>query len=121
MVGDECTVARDFLETSYPITNGIVQKWDDMVHLYNYTFHERLNIDPSEHKIMLTEVRDRARSCESMREHARSCETMRDRARPCGIMRDHARACTAGVHAHAHARARASCGPAASTHDVTTS
>ena len=57
MVGDECTVARDFLETSYPITNGIVQKWDDMIHLYNYTFHQRLNIDPSEHKIMLTEVR----------------------------------------------------------------
>lgn len=56
MVGDECTVARDFLETSYPITNGIVQKWDDMIHLYNYTFNERLGIDPKEHKIMLTEA-----------------------------------------------------------------
>ena len=30
MVGDEVTKARDLLETSYPITNGIVQKWDDM-------------------------------------------------------------------------------------------
>ena len=56
MVGDECTVARDFLETSYPITNGIVQKWEDMEHLYNYTFFERLKIDPKEHKIMLTEA-----------------------------------------------------------------
>jgi len=56
MVGDECTVARDFLETSYPITNGIVQKWDDMIHLYNYTFIDRLKIDPKEHKIMLTEA-----------------------------------------------------------------
>jgi len=56
MVGDECTVARDFLETSYPLTNGIVQRWDDMIHLYNYTFFERLKIDPSEHKIMLTEA-----------------------------------------------------------------
>lgn len=56
MVGDECTKARDMLETSYPITNGIVTKWDDMISLYNYTFFERLKIDPKEHKIMLTEA-----------------------------------------------------------------
>jgi len=56
MVGDEVTKARDMLETSYPITNGIVQKWDDMIHLYNYTFSQRLGIDPKEHKIMLTEA-----------------------------------------------------------------
>mmetsp|Transcript_32348 Transcript_32348/g.53532 ORF Transcript_32348/g.53532 Transcript_32348/m.53532 type:complete len:388 (-) Transcript_32348:377-1540(-) len=56
MVGDECTLARDMLETSYPITNGIVHKWDDMTHLYNYTFFERLKIDPKDHKIMLTEA-----------------------------------------------------------------
>jgi len=85
MVGDECTAARDMLETSYPIANGIVQKWDDMIHLcarashttshqgpdtrapiltrrrslslsYNYTFFDRLKIDPTEHKIMLTEA-----------------------------------------------------------------
>jgi len=55
-VGDECTKARDMLETSYPITNGIVQKWDDMQHLYDYTFYQRLKIDPTEHKIMLTEA-----------------------------------------------------------------
>jgi len=56
MIGDECTVARDFLETSYPITNGIVKDWADMKHLYDYTFFERLKIDPTEHKIMLTEA-----------------------------------------------------------------
>jgi len=56
MVGDEVTKARDMLETSYPITNGIVQKWEDMIHLYNYTFGDRLKIDPKEHKIMLTEA-----------------------------------------------------------------
>ena len=27
-----------------PITNGIVQ-WEDMTHLYTYTFEERLKID----------------------------------------------------------------------------
>jgi actin-related protein 2 len=56
MIGDECTAARDMLETSYPITNGIVQNWEDMIHLYNYTFFERLKINPTEHKIMLTEA-----------------------------------------------------------------
>jgi len=56
MIGDECTAARDFLETSYPITNGIVKDWPDMKHLYDYTFFERLKIDPTEHKIMLTEA-----------------------------------------------------------------
>ncbi|EOD20059.1 actin-related protein 2 [Emiliania huxleyi CCMP1516] len=56
MVGDECTAARDMLETSYPITNGVVQRWEDMCHLYDYTFREKLKIDPTEHKIMLTEA-----------------------------------------------------------------
>ena len=56
MVGDEVTKARDMLETSYPITNGIVKNWDDMIHLYDYTFDQRLKIDPKEHKIMLTEA-----------------------------------------------------------------
>ena len=56
MVGDEVTKARDMLETSYPITNGIVQKWEDMIHLYNYTFFDRLKVDPKDHKVMLTEA-----------------------------------------------------------------
>jgi len=56
MVGDDVTKARDMLETSYPITEGVVHNWPDMIHLYNYTFFERLKIDPSEHKIMLTEA-----------------------------------------------------------------
>jgi len=71
MVGDDVTKARDLLETSYPITNGIVQNWDDMIHLYNYTFRERLKIDPRDHKIMLTEAannpkRNRAKLVEAM-------------------------------------------------------
>jgi len=56
MIGDECTAARDMLETAYPISNGIVTNWEDMTHLYNYTFFDRLKIDPKEHKIMLTEA-----------------------------------------------------------------
>jgi len=55
MVGDECAKHRALLETSYPIENGIVRDWPGMKHLYDYTFNERLKIDPKEHKILLTE------------------------------------------------------------------
>jgi len=43
------------LETSYPVENGIVKDWAGMKHLYDYTFFERMKIDPKNHKILLTE------------------------------------------------------------------
>jgi len=55
MVGDECSLHRSMLEISYPVENGIVQDWKGMVNLWDYTFHQRLKIDPKEHKILLTE------------------------------------------------------------------
>jgi len=55
MVGDECAQHRAMLETSYPIENGIVTDWKGMGNLWDYTFFERLKIDPTEHKILLTE------------------------------------------------------------------
>ena len=35
--------------------NGIVKKWDDMQHLWNYTFYDKMKIDPTDRKILLTE------------------------------------------------------------------
>lgn len=32
-----------------------MRNWEDMEHLWNYTFYEKMQIIPSEHKIMLTE------------------------------------------------------------------
>jgi len=55
MVGDECALHRSMLDISYPVENGIVQDWKGMVNLWDYTFHQRLKIDPTEHKILLTE------------------------------------------------------------------
>jgi len=55
MVGDECAKHRAMLETSYPIENGIVKDWEGMIHLWDYTFNERMKIDPTEHNILLTE------------------------------------------------------------------
>jgi len=55
MVGDECAKYRSMLETSYPVENGIVKDWEGMRHLWDYTFFERMKIDPKNHKILLTE------------------------------------------------------------------
>jgi len=55
MVGDECAQHRAMLETSYPLENGVVTDWKGVINLWDYTFNERLKVDPKEHKILLTE------------------------------------------------------------------
>ena len=45
MVGDEASQLRSMLEVNYPMENGIVRNWDDMTHVWNYTFNEKLNVD----------------------------------------------------------------------------
>uniref|UniRef100_A0A915I935 Actin-related protein 2 n=1 Tax=Romanomermis culicivorax TaxID=13658 RepID=A0A915I935_ROMCU len=56
MIGEECSTLRQMLELSYPLENGIVRNWEDMCHLLDYTFGpEKLDIDPKECKLLLTE------------------------------------------------------------------
>ncbi|KAH8860695.1 Actin-related protein 2-A [Schistosoma japonicum] len=56
MIGDEASELRQMLEISYPLENGIVRNWDDMIHLYDYIFGpKKMNIDPKHAKILLTE------------------------------------------------------------------
>ncbi|KAK0168823.1 hypothetical protein PV327_002590 [Microctonus hyperodae] len=56
MVGDEASKLRSLLEISYPMQNGIVRNWEDMCHVWDYTFgKEKMNINPRECKILLTE------------------------------------------------------------------
>ncbi|KAG8249100.1 Actin- protein 2 [Homalodisca vitripennis] len=56
MVGDEASKLRSMLELNYPMENGIVRNWKDMCHVWDYTFGpEKMNIDPKECKILLTE------------------------------------------------------------------
>lgn len=48
MVGEECTEMRHMLDVNYPMENGIVKSWEDMGHLWDYTFgSEKLDIDPT--------------------------------------------------------------------------
>lgn len=56
MVGDEAAKLRNMLQISYPIENGIVRNWDDMHQVWDYTWNEKLKIDPRECKLMLTEA-----------------------------------------------------------------
>lgn len=72
MVGDEAAALRSMLQMSYPMENGIVRNWDDMHHLWDYTFKEKLKISNyNDHKILLTEPamnprRNRERMVETM-------------------------------------------------------
>ena len=56
MVGDEASELRSMLEVGYPMENGVVRNWEDMKHVWDYTFGEtKLNIDPTGCKVLLTE------------------------------------------------------------------
>ncbi|RKO97099.1 hypothetical protein CXG81DRAFT_13063 [Caulochytrium protostelioides] len=72
MVGDEAAAVRSSLQVSYPLENGIVRNWEDMTHLWNYTFYEKLGLkDCKDHKILLTEPamnpkKNREKMCEVM-------------------------------------------------------
>jgi actin-related protein len=51
--------------------NGIVKRWDDMQHLWDYTFSEKMKLDPTGRKILLTEppmnpLKNRETMCEVM-------------------------------------------------------
>lgn len=51
--------------------NGIIKRWDDMQHVWDYTFNEKLQIDPTGRKILLTEppmnpLSNREKMCEVM-------------------------------------------------------
>lgn len=56
MVGDEAAAARSQLQISYPLDNGIVRSWEDMEHVWDYTWNQQLEIDPHECKVLLTEA-----------------------------------------------------------------
>lgn len=55
MVGDEAAKLRQMLQISYPLEHGVVRNWDDITHIWDYTFYDKLGIDPSESKVLLTE------------------------------------------------------------------
>lgn len=55
MFGDEASVVRNYLDISHPMEHGIIRNWDDMTRLWDYTFREKLKVDTTGRKILLTE------------------------------------------------------------------
>lgn len=55
-IGDEAMKMRGVLNLAYPIESGIVTNWDDMEKVWEYCFSNELRVDPSEHKVLLTEA-----------------------------------------------------------------
>jgi actin-related protein 2 len=71
MVGDEAAEHRSSLQVTQPMEHGIVKNWEDMRHLWDYTFDEKLKVDTKGMKILLTEPPmnpkvNRQRMCEVM-------------------------------------------------------
>ena len=58
MVGDEANPLRAMLDISYPISEGIVDNWEDMEKLWEYTFFTKMGLpkDLNGHKILITEA-----------------------------------------------------------------
>lgn len=55
MIGDEAAQNRNYLQVTQPMEHGIVKNWEDMKHLWDYTFNEKMKVDPRGRKILLTE------------------------------------------------------------------
>ena len=71
MIGDEAAAARNFLQVTQPMEHGIVRNWEDMKHLWDYTFDEKLKINPQGRRVLLTEPpmnprANRQRMCQVM-------------------------------------------------------
>ena len=74
MVGDEASQLRSMLEVNYPMENGIVRNWEDMKSVWDYTFNDKLQVDPKQCKVMLTEppmnpMKNREKMVEVMKLH----------------------------------------------------
>lgn len=71
MIGDEAAENRNFLQVTQPMEHGIIRNWEDMKHLWDYTFDEKLKVDPKGRKVLLTEPpmnpkANRQKMCEVM-------------------------------------------------------
>ena len=51
MIGEDAAACRQMLEITYPMENGIVRSWEDMRHVWKYTFYDKMNIDPTQAKV----------------------------------------------------------------------
>jgi len=54
-IGKHAEQFRGILKINYPMSHGVVQDWNQMERIWEYTFSE-LSVQPEEHPILLTEA-----------------------------------------------------------------
>lgn len=54
-VGDEAIDSSLFCRLHWPLENGIIESFDEMTSIWEYTFFDRLQANPMRHPILLTE------------------------------------------------------------------
>lgn len=55
-IADEARKLQGVLQTSYPITHGIVTDWDALERIWHHVFYNELKVPPEEYAILLTEA-----------------------------------------------------------------
>jgi len=53
--GDEVNEVRNKLSIFYPLENGIIENFEQMELLWEYTFFDQLKVNPNRHPVLLTE------------------------------------------------------------------
>eukprot|EP00479_Gromia_sphaerica_P006478 TRINITY_DN1855_c0_g1_i1.p1 TRINITY_DN1855_c0_g1~~TRINITY_DN1855_c0_g1_i1.p1 ORF type:complete len:423 (+),score=104.27 TRINITY_DN1855_c0_g1_i1:127-1395(+) len=53
--GQDFSFRRDHMEATYPIKHGLVDDWDGVEKLWDHAFSKALEVDPSQHPILISE------------------------------------------------------------------
>ena len=55
-VGSDVEPIKGVLKINNPISNGVVNNWEDMEKIWNYIFNDKLKVKPEEYNAMITET-----------------------------------------------------------------
>jgi len=54
-VGRDKHRPREFMEVTSPLVDGLVEDWEALEAIYDYSFHTHLRVDPTDHPLMIAE------------------------------------------------------------------
>ena len=54
--GDDAYKYRGLCKLSYPIQNGVINKWNDVIQLWQYLYSDVLTLKQKDHPVLITEV-----------------------------------------------------------------